>query len=169
MPNAKTLTEKQKLFCREYILDLNASQAAERAGYSARCSKEQGYRLLTYAHVQEELSDLIKSREARLEITSDFVLQTIVETIQRCSQGEQIINRQGVPVLGTDLQTGDERPLYKYDSTSVLRGAELLGRHLRLFSDRVEHAGPNNGPIELITAETTPERAAELYRRMIER
>lgn len=165
----KFLSEKQKLFCREYILDLNASQAAIRAGYSSKCAKEQGYRLLTYAHIQEELAELMKNREARLEITADFVLQTIVETIKRCSQGQAMLDRKGIPVLGLDVQTGDEKQLYKFDSAGVLRGAELLGRHLRLFSDRIEHSGSNEGPIELITTNTSPEEAAALYRRMIER
>tara|TARA_R110002049_G_scaffold295234_3_gene482433 strand:- start:148 stop:657 length:510 start_codon:yes stop_codon:yes gene_type:complete len=164
----KFLSEKQKLFCREYILDLNASQAAIRAGYSSKCAKEQGYRLLTYAHIQEELAELMKSREARLEITADFVLQTIVNTIQRCSQSQPVYDRTGNQMYGIDPHTGEERPLFKFDGTSVLRGAELLGRHLRLFSDRIEHAGPNNGPIELITVDTSPEEAAALYRRMIE-
>ena len=167
MKVAKTLTLKQRLFCREYITDLNASQAAERAGYSAKCAKEQGYRLLTYAHVQDEIADLMRRRALRLEVTSDYVIQTIVETIQRCSQGQAIVDRQGTPVFGIDTQTGDERPLYKYDSASVLRGAELLGRHLRLFSDRLEHVGPKEGPIELITVNTSPEEAEALYRRMI--
>ncbi len=168
MVTTKQLTEKQKLFCREYIIDLNASQAAVRAGYSKKCAKEQGYRLLTYAHIQEELSELSKSRESRLEVSADYVIQTIVDTIQRCAQGEPMLDRKGSPVIGYDPLTGDEKQLYKFDSAAVLRGAELLGRHLRLFSDRVEHAGPT-GPIELITADTTPERAAELYRRMFER
>lgn len=169
MSKAKQLTVKQSLFCREYIVDLNASQAAIRSGYSAKCAKEQGYRLLTYAHIQERLSELIRSRESRLEITADYVIRTIVDTIQRCSQGQPILDRTGSPVFGPDALTGDERQLYKFDSAAVLRGAELLGRHLRLFSDRLEHTGPNDGPIELISADTTPERAAELYRRMIER
>ena len=169
MNRIKPLTDKQRLFCREYIVDLNASQAAERAGYSAKCAKEQGYRLLTYAHIQEELSELMKSRESRLEVTSDFVIQTIIDTIQRCSQGRLMLDRTGRPVSDLDARYGEERPLYKYDSAAVLRGAELLGRHLKLFSDKVEHSSPPDAPIRMITSDMDQETAAQIYKEMIMR
>jgi len=54
----KKLTEQQKVFCHEYILNWNKADAARKAGYSENSAKEQGYRLLTYAHIQDYLKEI---------------------------------------------------------------------------------------------------------------
>jgi len=69
------LTAKQKLFVQEYLKDLNATQAAIRAGYSERTANEQGSRLLTKVSVQEAIQEAMDERSARTKITSDMVLE----------------------------------------------------------------------------------------------
>jgi phage terminase small subunit len=69
------LTPKQEAFVKEYLLDLNATQAAIRAGYSAKTAKEQGGRLLTKVPVMRALSKAQIKRAERVEITADMVLQ----------------------------------------------------------------------------------------------
>lgn len=70
----KKLTAKQQRFCDEYLIDLNATQAAIRAGYSERTANEQGSRLLANVSVQKYLQKRKTDRIERTEITQDMVL-----------------------------------------------------------------------------------------------
>lgn len=69
------LTEKQERFCKEYIIDLNATQAAKRAGYSDKTAFEIGYQLLKKTLVQEIIQAQMDARAKRLDITADRVLK----------------------------------------------------------------------------------------------
>lgn len=69
-----SLTPKQEAFVREYLVDLNATQAAMRAGYSAKTANEQGARLLANASVKDAVAAAKEARAERLDITADMVL-----------------------------------------------------------------------------------------------
>lgn len=71
------LTAKEERFCREYIIDLNATQAAIRAGYSEKTARSIGQHLLTKVDVQSFIHQLSSKREKRLEIKADNVLREI--------------------------------------------------------------------------------------------
>lgn len=73
------LTAKQRAFVREYLVDLNATQAAIRAGYSEATAKEQGSRLLTNVHVESAVSAAMKNRAERTDITADRVLKELAK------------------------------------------------------------------------------------------
>lgn len=163
------LNGMQKLFCSEYLADLNATQAAIRAGYSKDTACVQGSRLLSADKIQAEIQRLMDRRTARCNITADWVLNTLVETVERCKQARPVLDRKGQVVMAEDDETGELRPVYQYDAANVIRATELLGKHLKLFSDRVELTGRNGGAIEVITAATSPDDAARIYRDMIER
>ncbi len=68
------MTIKQQQFCKEYLLDLNATKAALRAGYSRKTAREQGNRLLTNADIQAEIQRLMKGRDERLKLQADEVV-----------------------------------------------------------------------------------------------
>jgi phage terminase small subunit len=116
------LTSKQTLFVSEYLVDLNATQAALRAGYSAHTANVLGSRLLHKPEVAEAILRAVEARAERLQLSSEDVLRSIVDI-------------RGKAVIGGKF-------------TQALRANELLGRHLKLFTDRVEHAGPDGGAIE---------------------
>jgi phage terminase small subunit len=73
------LTDKQRTFCEEYIIDLNATQAAIRAGYSEKTAGSIGDENLKKPEIQSYLSELMKARSERLEITSDMVLRELAK------------------------------------------------------------------------------------------
>jgi phage terminase small subunit len=129
------LTPMQERFCEEYIVDLNATAAAKRAGYSAVTANQQGPRLLVNVGISARISELKNMRSRRTNVTADFVLSTIVETIDRCRQAE--------PVMEFDRATKSMVPTgdWKFEHQGVLKGCELLGRHLKLYTDKVEHSG----------------------------
>jgi phage terminase small subunit len=154
--SAPKLTIKQETFVAEYLVDLNATQAAIRAGYSAKTANEQGSRLLANVSVQKLIQERMNQRSERLEITSDYVLNTIVDTIERCRQAKPVFDRKGDPVL-VETPEGELAQAYVFDSGAVLKGSELLGRHLKLFTEKMEHTGkdgkdlPQSAPILNLT------------------
>lgn len=124
---SKELSSKQQRFCDEYLIDLNATKAAERAGYSAKTAQEQGSRLLSNVMVQARIDALKTQRSQSTGITAERVLTGIMGVIERCEQA--------VPVLDDE---GNETGEWKFESGSALRGYELLGKHLKLFTERIE-------------------------------
>lgn len=73
------LNDKQRRFVDEYLIDLNATQAAIRAGYSQKTAQEQSSRLLSNVMVQEAIAEAMKAREQRTEITQDMVLRELAK------------------------------------------------------------------------------------------
>ena len=135
-----TLNDQQQRFVEEYLIDLNATQAAVRAGYSEKTAKQQGSRLLTNVDVQNAVRAAQEERSERTAITQDYVLQTIVSTIERCKQAEPVTDRKGDPVM-VETPDGGEAKAYTFNAMGVLKGAELLGKHLKLFTEKHEHSG----------------------------
>lgn len=138
MPEGVKLNDKQVRFRDEYLIDLNATQAAIRAGYSERTAYSQGQRLLKNVEIAKAIDKAVGDRIERTEIDADYVIKTIVETIERCSQARPVYDKSGEPVM-METPDGEIAPVYKYDATNVLKGAELLGRHLSMFTDKVDH------------------------------
>ncbi len=108
------LTAKQKAFVAEYLIDLCATQAAIRAGYSEKTARSQGQRMLTNVDIAEAIQKLMAKRAERTEIDADYVISEITQVIK---------DRRG---------TGKNA-----NPNAVLKGAELLGRHLAMFTDKV--------------------------------
>lgn len=126
------LTPKQSLFVKEYLIDLNGTQAAIRAGYSEKTARQIAEENLSKPDIQAAVQEAMDKRAQKVEITAEYVLTTIKNTIERCAQAEPVLDRDGNP-------TGE----YKFDSNAVLKGAELLGKHLKLFTDKVDISNPD--------------------------
>lgn len=141
------LTAKQQLFVSEYLIDLNATKAAIRAGYAEKAAQEQGSRLLSNVMVADAIAKAMKARSERTEITQDYVLNVIKDTVERCRQAAPVLMRDGKPAM-VETPNGDTAPAYEFDPMAVLKGAELLGKHLKMFTDKVENTGSNGGPIQ---------------------
>jgi phage terminase small subunit len=130
------LTKKQELFVKEYLIDLNATQAAIRAGYSKKTSYSIGEENLKKPVIAAAIQEAMDKRAKRIDVNADYVLNTIVDTVERC--------RQAVPVYekidGEMQKTGE----YEFDSGAVLKGCELLGKHLKLFTEKMEVSVTDN-------------------------
>lgn len=130
------LTPKQELFCKEYLVDLNATQAAIRSGYSEKTAKDIGCQNLAKLYIQERIQELMIERQKRTEITADYVLNNIKTIGERCMQVIPVTEK----VDGQIVETGE----YKFDSNGALKSQELLGKHLCLFTDKINHDGELN-------------------------
>ena len=109
------MNAKHKRFVQEYLIDLNATKAAERAGYSSKTARVQGPRLLLNAAIRAAVQAGMDKRAQKTEITAAYVLTGIQETIQKCQEAKH--------------------------AQAALKGYELLGKHLKLFTDKVEVSG----------------------------
>lgn len=78
------LTGKQEAFCREYIIDLNATQAAIRAGYSQDTARQIGSQNLTKVDIQERLAELMEERISRVTVSADYVLERAKMMHEEC-------------------------------------------------------------------------------------
>ena len=136
------LTAKQQIFCDEYLCDLNATQAAIRAGYSKKTAEWIGPQLLGKTHVAAVIAERMKARQERTRITQDYVLQMIKETVERCRQICPVLDRQGNPVM-VETPDGTLAPAFIFDAKNVLKGCELLGKHVGLFTEKVKHQFTN--------------------------
>jgi phage terminase small subunit len=134
------VTPKQERFVEEYLIDLNATQAATRAGYSAKTANEQGARLLANVSVRSALEVAMTKRSEKTGIDAEYVLQTIVQTMERCKQATPVLDKRGDPVM-VETADGGMAPAYTFEPNAVLKGAELLGKHLKLWTDKMEHSG----------------------------
>jgi phage terminase small subunit len=130
-----TMTPKQERFVAEYLIDLNATQAAIRAGYSEKTAKQMGTENLAKPVLAEAIQEALAERAERTEITQDYVLAVITDTIERCQQVAPVKYQNGDQVY-VDTPDGEVVPAYTFNANAVLKGAELLGRHLAMFTDK---------------------------------
>ena len=98
------LTAKQQRFCDEYLIDLNATQAAIRAGYSDKRASEQAYQLLQKTTVQSYIEQRKKDREKRTEITQDMVLKELaIIAFSNAADYASVIEKQAMIDVDGDM------------------------------------------------------------------
>jgi phage terminase small subunit len=142
----KSLSEKQKAFVQEYLVDLNATQAATRAGYSPKTANEQSVQLMKLPTIKRAIMEAIKERSDRVQLDADWVLARLKLISDRCCQEIPVLDSNGKP-------TGE----FKFDSAGANRATELIGKHLAMFTDKLEHTGADGGPIQIVSAIPRPD------------
>lgn len=131
MPKQTKLTEKQKRFCEEYLIDLNATQAAMRAGYK---NAEIGRQLITKNNVLEYLKELREKQTERTGINADTVLNELKK----------------IALVDAEI-SGKEK----------IKALELLGKHLGMFNERKEESCDNSEIIFNIVPASQKESSQE--------
>lgn len=145
------MTEKQKRFCEEYLIDLNATQAAIRAGYSPKSADEIGRQLLGKTGVSAEIQRELAKRSKRTGVTQDRVIRELAKIA--FANSKDIIDPEtgkikpgitaddmaavaGIKVKMSESDHGssEEREVKLADKTKAL---ELLGRHLGMWNDKL--------------------------------
>lgn len=127
------LTPKQEQYCQEYIIDLNQTEAAKRAGYSDKTAHAIASRMMNIPAVAARIQELMDTRAKKVSIDAEYVLGKIVETVERCSQATE------VEVFDYETKSMMKTGEWKFEHNGVLKGCELLGKHLKLFTDVFEH------------------------------
>ena len=109
------LTNKQELFIQYYMISLNATNAAIKAGYSEKTARFIGFENLTKPHIALEIEERLAQRATDNGITADYVLKGI----------KAIADREGIR------------------ENDTLKAYELLGKHLKLFTEKIESENVN--------------------------
>lgn len=130
------LTEKQKRFCDEYLIDLNATQAAIRAGYSKKTAGNIANEYLKKPHIKAQIDQRMAEKEASLIATQDEVLKYLTSVFRGESESEIVV------VEGCGMgESAARRMKKKPDEKEKLKAAELLGKRYGLFSEKVSIDG----------------------------
>mgnify|MGYP000314355170 CR=1 FL=1 len=146
------LAPKQQRFVEEYLIDLNATQAAIRAGYSPKTANEQGARLLVNVSIQKAIAKAMAERSKRTGVNQDRVIQELARiafvnpqnvinpedaSVRMEAKEDDLACIQSIKVKTMDGAKGKsiEREIKLNDKMKAL---ELLGKHLGMFKDKVE-------------------------------
>ena len=106
------LTDKQEMFCLEYLKDLNGTQAAIRAGYSEDSARQIATENLSKPSIENRLQQLMEERTKKIEIEIDDILQDIIDTRKECANEGKHSDR--------------------------LKANELLGKYKKMWTDKVD-------------------------------
>lgn len=127
------MTAKQKRFCDEYLIDLNATQAAIRAGYSERTAQAIGAENLTKPLLKEYIAERMSEKESELIADQDEVLRYLTSVLRGKSRSSMVV------VENTGDYCSKAREIEKApDEKERLKAAELLGKRYGLYTDRIE-------------------------------
>lgn len=149
------MTKKQKRFVEEYLIDLNATQAAIRAGYSPETAKSIGSENLTKPDIRASIEKAMAERSKRTGINQDRIVMELAKiallnpgmlidfdeaTIKENATEEDLAAVASIRVKRFPTKDGEgiEREVKMYDKTKAI---ELLGRHLGMFKDKIEVSG----------------------------
>lgn len=159
------MTEKHRRFVAEYLVDLNATQAAIRAGYSPKTAEQQGSRLLRNAQVERAVAEGQAKRLAKLEITQERVLKEIASLafsdirqwfdengrlrpihelpdLAAAAIGSIEVEREKTTRKTTDdEEVTVEECVVKLKAWSKPQALEMLAKHFGLVKDQMEHTG----------------------------
>lgn len=153
------MTAKQKRFCEEYLIDLNATQAAIRAGYSPETAKSVGSENLTKPDLRARIDAEIAKRSRRTSVSADRVVRELAKiafvnaadiidpdtaTVRPDASEEDKACIAAVKFRSSSGESSDsvEREIRLCDK---LKALELLGKHLGMFSDRLTVSTPSDG------------------------
>lgn len=130
------LTDKQQRFVEEYLIDLNATQAAIRAGYAEKTANREGSRLLSNVDIQEAIQEAQNKRAERVNVTQDDVLRGLLEIIAMSTGKQKITETELSKVDGSIVPMDVEKVCFEPHAAN--KALELLGKHLGMFKDKVD-------------------------------
>ena len=142
----RKFTPKQQRFVDEYLIDLNATQGAIRAGYSRNCAGQIGEENLKKPQIAAAVAKAKRDRSLATKIDAEWVLRQAVELHQRCMQEIRPVRN---PKTGKQQYDDEGNALFKFNAAAANRALEIIGKHTEIgcFKDRFE---VSNGGISLV-------------------
>ena len=142
------------------MIDLNATQAAIRAGYSADTAGAIGSENLQKPDIMIAISEAMEARAEATGIDANYVLMQAAKLHQRCMQ-------EIVPLVdrrGQKIRDDEGNPLYAFNAAGAAKALELVGKHVNVgaFREKVELSGPNGGAVQVSVAGLTAEQIEAL-------
>ena len=126
------LTAKQQRFCDEYLIDLNATQAAIRAGYSEKSARQMSTENMSKPSIREYIENRMAEKEKRLIADQDEVLKYLTAVLRGESESEEIVV-ESIGDFRSEARTMKKAPSEK----DRLKAAELLGKRYGIYTEKV--------------------------------
>lgn len=123
-PEDDGLTDRQRLFVWHYCVDLNATQAALRAGYTDKAPSQAGYQVLRNKQVLAAVKKRMAAIDDETRVSAGWVRKNLIRNMRRAAEAESVMNSEG------------EQVGVVYQGSVVNRSLELLGRNIAMFLDR---------------------------------
>jgi len=164
------LNPKQERFVAEYVANPNASEAARRAGYSARSAYSTGERMLRNAEVKAAIDAGLQQVKARIQLSMDRTLEEIARVAY--ADPRKLFDETGklrpiheldditaATIASVEVSTESDRDdesntvttTTKIKSWDKMRALDMAGRYHGLFKDRLEHTGKDGGPVRVVS------------------
>ncbi len=124
-----SLTPKQQLFVAEYLVDLNATQAAVRAGYSEKTAYSVGHENLKKPEVAAPIQEAMEVRSQRTEIAQDWILEHLKLVYEASIEARPVYDKNG------------KEKGFSFNPAAANRALELLGKHQGMFADNLKLGG----------------------------
>ncbi len=157
----KPLNNKQESFCQEYLKDRNSTQAAIRAGYSAKSAKQDASQILTYTNVKHRINQLIKEQLDKIKIDANFIIRELLNSatvdindaydedgnLKPISEIPEPLRKAITEIRTEELFEGQGKNRERIGTAKTvkfrdgLRALELLGKHLKMFADVIDLHG----------------------------
>lgn len=137
------LTVKQRRFVEEYVVDFNGAAAVLRAGYTTKWAKRLAHEMLKHPGIRAAIDAITLERASESVIKPEYVINKITKTIEKAEEAN--------------------------NHNAVLRGCELLARHLGMFIERQEISGPNGDAIQIKRVQEAADAFTSAIAGLIER
>ena len=162
------LTDKQEMFCKEYLIDLNATQAAIRAGYSKKTASVIANENLIKPYIQERITELKESRSNRIEMTSDGVLKELKNWVEGDYTDLMMLTAKQIKELAPEIRrliTGFKRTTRRIPGTDEeeiqieikfidkIKAMEMISKHIGFYEK--DNSQSNKQPIIISLGEGT--------------
>lgn len=144
------LNEKQKLFCDEFLIDLNATQAAIRAGYSKKTARSIAAENLTKPYIQEYIKSLIEERKQKIKYTQEDLLKDLIEVKNRCMQAVPVMRYDKEEKGYIQATNEDGEGIWKFDSMGANKALDMLGKHFGFFETDNKQKQPIVNPVQTV-------------------
>lgn len=150
----KLKNDQHERFCQEYLIDNNGAQAAIRAKFGKKSARSKASQLLTKVNIQDRIAELRVEREKRTQISQDRVLKelaclghsNIKDYIKHAADGfiqfkdiDKISEEDAKAIESIKVNYKEGKIEFKLHSKT--RTLDMIGRHLGMFTDKIEHSG----------------------------
>jgi phage terminase small subunit len=172
--SGRPLSPKERRFVSEFLKDQNAKQAAIRAGYSKKTAETQGPRLYRKVQVKAAIDTELAKIQEKAGVTQERILTALLNIAE--FDPRKLFNKDGtlkkvheipddVASAIVSLESDDvEGEMKKVRFSDKVRALELLGKHLKMFTDKTEVSDPNGAPVIINFSPATYDRTKNSQR-----
>jgi len=127
------LSDQHIIFCNEYLIDLNGTQAYIRAGYSPNGACQSASALLTNPNIRAYIQNKMDERSKNTMVDANFVIENLKDVANRCRQAAPVMKFNFATQMMEQVCDENGNGVWEFDGQSANKALELLGKHLGVF------------------------------------